>query len=53
VLGTVRDWKWQPDDFIDEGHFSGKGGEAFARLLAPRITAYAAEKHLLRTAARD
>jgi len=39
VLGTVRDWKWQPDDFIDEGHFSGKGGEAFARLLAPRITA--------------
>ena len=46
VLGAVRDWKWQSDDFIDEGHFSGKGGEAFARLVAPRITAYASE-HLL------
>jgi lysophospholipase L1-like esterase len=51
VLGAVRDWKWQPDDFIDEGHFSGKGGEAFARLLAPRIAAYASEHHLLHTAA--
>lgn len=46
VLAAVRDWKWQPDDFIDEGHFSGKGGEEFARLLAPKITEYAAEHHL-------
>ena len=51
VLGTVRSWQWQPDDFIDEGHFSGKGAEAFARLLAPRIVSYATEHHLLHTAA--
>ena len=37
VVDEVRGWKWQPDDFIDEGHFSGKGSEAFARLLVPRI----------------
>ena len=47
VLGTVRDWKWQPDDFIDEGHFSGKGGEVFARLVAPKITEYATVHHLV------
>ena len=47
VLAAVRDWKWQPDDFIDEGHFSGKGGEAFARLLAPRIVEYVAGHRLL------
>lgn len=51
VFGAVRDWKWQSDDFIDAGHLSAKGGEDFARLLAPRIAAYASEHHLLHTAA--
>jgi lysophospholipase L1-like esterase len=37
VVDEVRAWKWQPDDFVDEGHFSGKGSDAFARLLARRI----------------
>src|SRR5206468_4643542 len=25
VIGEVRAWQWKPSDFIDEGHFSGKG----------------------------
>jgi lysophospholipase L1-like esterase len=52
VLGAVRDWKWRPDDFIDEGHFSGKGGEAFARLLAPRIVEAAATRARLKSQPR-
>jgi lysophospholipase L1-like esterase len=28
---------WAHDEFIDEGHFSGKGNDAFARLLAARL----------------
>jgi len=52
VFGAVRDWKWQPDDFIDAGHLSGKGGEEFARLLAPRIVQYASEYHLTKSAGK-
>ena len=46
VLDEVRARRWQPDDFIDEGHFSGKGGQAFAQLVAERIQSYAASHHL-------
>ncbi len=28
---------WAHDEFIDEGHFSGKGNDAFARLLAAHL----------------
>jgi len=31
---------WSPEDFIDEGHFSERGGAAFARLLAEQILEY-------------
>jgi len=40
VVDDVTRWKWKADDFIDEGHFSGKGGDAFAKLLATRIRGY-------------
>lgn len=46
VMDEVRAWKWQPDDFIDEGHFSGKGADAFARLLAERVKAYSSSHQL-------
>jgi hypothetical protein len=47
VIGEVRSWRWKPNDFIDEGHFSGKGGEAFARIVADRIGPYAMAHGLL------
>lgn len=30
---------WNNDDFVDEGHFSRRGGEKLASILAPRIRA--------------
>ncbi len=37
VVDDVARHPWQPDDFLDEGHFVRKGNEAFATLLAARI----------------
>jgi hypothetical protein len=52
IIDDVRSLKWQADDFIDEGHFSGKGGESFARVLAPRIAQIAASRHRSAATAR-
>ena len=46
VLDALAARKWQPDDFIDEGHFSTKGNEAFAKLVAARIVEDGA-RHLI------
>lgn len=37
VLGAVQTRNWQPEDFVDEGHFSAIGGARFADLVATRI----------------
>ena len=37
VLDEVTSQKWHADDFIDDGHFSRKGGMIFALLIAKRI----------------
>ena len=38
-LEKVLDTEWADDDFIDEGHFSAKGNNKFAVILAEGITA--------------
>jgi lysophospholipase L1-like esterase len=38
VLNDVLREKWEPSDFIDEGHFSRKGGLKFAEIVARYIT---------------
>ncbi|HVY56111.1 MAG TPA: GDSL-type esterase/lipase family protein [Thermodesulfobacteriota bacterium] len=37
--GAVLKVKWQTDDFIDDGHFSKKGGEKFADVIAATLLA--------------
>jgi hypothetical protein len=39
VVHDLEARKWAPAEFVDEGHFSAKGNDAFARLLAPRLVA--------------
>lgn len=33
-VGGVLNVNWEPDDFVDEGHFTKKGGEKFANIIA-------------------
>jgi lysophospholipase L1-like esterase len=44
VVDEVRAQPWEARDFIDEGHFSPSGNEAFAILLAARIKAIAGQR---------
>jgi len=37
VLSEVLEEKWQPDDFVDEGHFSKSGGLKIAKKVAQII----------------
>jgi lysophospholipase L1-like esterase len=36
-VGDVSTHPWEPEDFIDEGHFSARGSLAFAEILAAHI----------------
>jgi lysophospholipase L1-like esterase len=38
VLDVTSGRSWAKDDFIDEGHFSPEGNDAFARLVASWVT---------------
>ena len=38
VLDVTAARSWQPTDFVDEGHFSSAGNDAFARLVAAWVT---------------
>ncbi len=37
VLTEVAALDWQPDDFVDRGHFTRQGGKKFVALMANRI----------------
>jgi len=37
VLDGVSAAQWEPADFLDEGHLSEKGSDAFARIVATRV----------------
>lgn len=37
VLDGIQAAPWGPGDFLDEGHFSVQGSDAFARLVAARV----------------
>jgi len=37
VLSEAEDVAWQPDDFVDRGHFTLQGGKKFVALMANRI----------------
>jgi hypothetical protein len=39
VLNDVLTHAWDPDDFLDEGHFSPSGNEVFARFISSAIEA--------------
>ena len=43
VLDSVLNVKWKPQDFVDDGHFSRKGGEKFADVLSQVIQSKAKE----------
>ncbi len=45
-VDSVLKVKWEPDDFIDEGHFSRKGGEKFADIISQVILSKTKEGRL-------
>ncbi len=46
VLDVTTARAWEPEDFIDEGHFSPTGNDAFAQLIAAWVTG-AVARHVI------
>jgi lysophospholipase L1-like esterase len=47
VLNGISSEPWEPADFLDEGHFTVKGNDAFARIVADRVRGIAAARPAL------
>ena len=45
-VGGVLKVKWEPDDFVDKGHFSRKGGAKFADVISKVILSKSKEEKL-------
>lgn len=45
-VDSVLDENWEPEDFVDDGHFSRKGGEKFADIISQVILFKAKEGKL-------
>ena len=45
--------EWEPDDFVDDGHFSRKGGEKFADVLSRIILSKVKERKLGKESTHD